>query len=233
MNGVIAIEFILFDCMETIIDMTQLPSRRDYAFWAYDGCGAEYLWKDFEEFFDEYRLAADSIEEKSPQYKEHSIMERFMFMLDRKNVKENRNIHLDSIYQNYWENYSTRCYVDVETVNLLDYLSNKYKIGVVSNFIIDDGVEDLLSKTGIIDYFQFVVTSVKCGWRKPHRNIYDEAVSKSGASIHNICFIGDDYVCDYKAPREMGIKSYLYDRKMKYSDIQDRITRLIDLKKLL
>ncbi len=175
MIGVIAIEFILFDCMETLIDMTQLPDRRDYAFWAYEGCGVEYLWRDFEEFFDEYRLAADSITEKSPQYKEHSIMERFMLMLDRKNIKEKRDILIDSIYQNYWKNYSSRCYVDVETVNLLDYLSNKYKIGVVSNFIVDNGVEDLLKKTGIIDYFEFVVTSVKCGWRKPHKIIYDEA----------------------------------------------------------
>jgi putative hydrolase of the HAD superfamily len=78
-----------------------------------------------------------------------------------------------------------------------------------------------------------VVTSVKCGWRKPHKIIYDEAVSKSGAKIRDICFIGDDYVCDYKAPREIGIKSYLYDRNMKYSHIQDRVTRLIDLKQLL
>lgn len=233
MNGVINIKFILFDCMETIIDMTQLPKRRDYAFWAYNGCGVEYLWKDFEEFFNEYRLAADLIDKKLPQYKEHSITERFIFMLDRKNINENKKMILKSIHQNYWKNYSERCYVEDETVSLLEYLSNKYKIGIVSNFIVDDGIEDLLNKTGIMDYFQFAVTSVKNGWRKPHRNIYDEAVQKSGASVCDIYFVGDDYICDYEGPRKVGIKSYLYDRKIEYPDIQDRVTRLIDLKQFL
>jgi putative hydrolase of the HAD superfamily len=219
--------------METIIDMTQLPTRRDYAFWAYCGSGAECLWKDFEEFFDEYRFAAESIENKLPQYKEYSMTERFRFMLDRRNTKKNREDLLDRIHQNYWKNYFKRCYVEDETVELLEYLSNKYKMGVVSNFMVDGGIEDLLNKTGIMDYFQFVVTSVKNGWRKPHRNIYDEAIKRADVSPQEICFAGDDYICDYEGPGKLGMKSFLYDRNMKYPDITHRVTRLIELKKLL
>jgi putative hydrolase of the HAD superfamily len=219
--------------METIVDMTQLPTRRDYAFWAYSGSGAECLWKNFEEFFDEYRFAAESIESKLPQYKEYSMTERFRFMLDRINTKGNREDLLDRIHQNYWKNYSKRCYVEDETIELLEHLSNKYKMGVVSNFMVDGGIEDLLNRTGIMDYFQFVVTSVKNGWRKPHRNIYDEAIKMADVSPQEICFAGDDYVCDYEGPGKLGMKSFLYDRNIKHPDISHRVTRLIELKKLL
>ncbi|HEY9061287.1 MAG TPA: HAD family hydrolase [Pseudobacteroides sp.] len=229
----ITIEFVLFDCMETIVDMTQLPIRRDYAFWAYSGSGAEYLWNDFEEFFDEYRLAAESIDSKSPQYKEHSMTLRFKLMLDRRNTKEDRKKLLERIHQNYWKNYSGRCYVEDETAEILKYLSNRYKLGVVSNFMVEDGIEDLLNKTGITDYFQFVVTSVKNGWRKPHRNIYDEAVKKAGVGPQDICFVGDDYICDYEGPVKMGIRAFLYDRKVKYPGLSDRITHLTELKQFL
>lgn len=229
----ITIEFVLFDCMETIVDMTELPVRRDYAFWAYSGSGVEYLWNDFEEFFDEYKLAAESIDSMSPQHKEHSMALRFKFMLDRRNTSEDSKQLLECIHQNYWKNYSGRCYVEDETVEILKYLSNKYKLGVVSNFMVDDGIEDLLNKADIADYFQFVVTSVKNGWRKPHRNIYDEAVKKANVSPEDICFVGDDYICDYEGPGKLGMRPFLYDRKIKYPDIPDRITRLIELKQFL
>ncbi|MDP4182264.1 MAG: HAD family hydrolase [Bacillota bacterium] len=229
----IIIKFVLFDCMETLIDMTQLPERRDYAYWAYNGSTIEYLWKDFEEFFEEYKYAADYISEKLPEHRESSMMERFSFMVDRKRVGRDKDEFIKRIHQNYWANYSSKCYVHKETVELLEYLKDKYKLGVVSNFMVEDGIEDLIDKTCIKKYFEFIVTSVKNGWRKPHKNIYDEAIEKAGVSPQYICFVGDDYICDYEGPRKFGIQSFLYDRGMKYSDVPYRLMSLLELKRFL
>jgi putative hydrolase of the HAD superfamily len=45
------VEYIFFDCMETLIDLHKLPVAEDYAMWAYRGSGVESLWQDFDSFF--------------------------------------------------------------------------------------------------------------------------------------------------------------------------------------
>jgi len=46
--------FIFFDCMETLIDMYDLPGEREYALWAYDGSGVEIYWNNAEKFISEF-----------------------------------------------------------------------------------------------------------------------------------------------------------------------------------
>ena len=45
-----AVKYIFFDCMETLVDLHELPSSSDYARWAFQGSGVEGYWRDFEDF---------------------------------------------------------------------------------------------------------------------------------------------------------------------------------------
>ncbi len=220
------IKYILFDCMETLIDLTELPTMRDYAFWAYNGSGAESLWGSFEDFYSDYIRARKSMEEKLPKYREYEILERFK-LAAAFNAGSDAFLTPDEtakmLYDNYWRNYVSKCYVKSDVMEVLPELSKKYHLGVVSNFMVENGIEELLLRNNIKYYFKFVVTSVKEGWRKPYNGIYNIAIEKTGVNKDYIMFIGDDYINDYKGPGSIGIKAVLLDRNNKYPQVDKRI----------
>lgn len=230
------IKCILFDCMETLIDLTKLPNLKDYALWAFEGSGCEHYWRSFDDFYLSYVKAKDYIAKSLPEHKEYNILERFKYIAgERLNNYDIEEIgkNAEKIYNNYWQNYKSKCYVRDEVKEVLPYLSDKYKLGVVSNFMVTEGIEELLKENDILGYFDFVITSVKEGWRKPHPSIYKSALTSSNYLSEEILFIGDDFTCDYEGPRKIGLKTLLLDRENKYCNVNDRVCNFLKLKEIL
>jgi putative hydrolase of the HAD superfamily len=225
-------EYIFFDCMETLIDLHKLPAAEDYAMWAYAGSGAEHLWKDFDSFFKCYAAAKQELASSLPPHTEYEIRGRFLKMLqtgvpglNRPQIEE----AADMIYRNYWRNYKAECYVKGDIIETLDKLSGSYRMGVVSNFMVMGGIEELLEMLGIRKFFDFVVTSVVAGKRKPHPDIYDEAVKISGTQPDRIVFIGDDFVNDYVTPISLGMEAIYYDKNGQHPEADFRIVDFTEL----
>ena len=228
------IKCILFDCMETVISIKETPDLRLYAWWAYNNCGHEDLWESFDEFYNEYKNAKNEMDEAVDINEEYEFSDRIRLMVKKKiNDEDAIEEIIADIYTNYWNNYVSNCFVSDSTKELLNQLSTKYKCGIVSNFMIDGGIEELLHIFGISEYFDFVVTSINIGWRKPHKLIYDDALKLSKTAIDQILFVGDNYACDYEGPMEYGFKSVLLDKDDKYSDIEQRVLLLEGLEELL
>lgn len=101
--------------------------------------------------------------------------------------------------------------------------------GIVSNFMVENGIEELLSRFGVIQYFSFVVTSVGEGWKKPHSRIYDTAARLAKVANEKILFIGDNYECDYIGPRNYGFHSILLDKENRYPRVADSINSMDEL----
>ncbi|MDP4146404.1 MAG: HAD family hydrolase [Bacillota bacterium] len=230
------IECILFDCMETLVDIKEAPELKEYdAIWAFEGSGNEGYWKDFDEFLRDYKTAKCFLEDKCPNYKEYEMSERYHHLLKDKIGEEHGDFEeaITNFAKIYWENYSSRCYVRDEVKAVLERLSKRYTLGIVSNFKVSGGVEDLLEKTGISHFFKTVTVSVNVGWRKPNPNIYNIASDSLGLKSSEIIFVGDDFKCDYEGPRNIGIKSILLDRSDKFSHIEDRVRDFYELEKVL
>ncbi len=223
---VMDIEYIFFDCMETLIDLHKLPTPKDYALWAYSGSGVEGLWEDFDEFFRYYYLSKKELAEKLPEHAEYEIKGRFLYLI-RSSLPDLPEYMIeptaDKLYSNYWRNYKAVCYVRDDVKRALQHLSEAYKLGVVSNFMVMDGIEELLKLTGIDRYFSFVVTSVSTGWRKPHPEIYNKALSLSGTNTDKVLFVGDDFTNDYTVPVSLGMKAVYLDRFERRPELPDRI----------
>ncbi len=228
--------------METLIDLYKLPTQKDYARWAYNGSGVESLWEDFDEFFRYYYLSKKELFEKLPEHTEYEMRDR-LFYLIRSSLPDLpvsiMETSADKLYNNYWSNYKAGCYVRDEVRCALGNLSSTYKMGVVSNFMIMGGIEELLKTLDITQYFSFVVTSVSEGRRKPHPDIYRKALELSGTSPENVLFVGDDYINDYTAPQSLGMKAVYLDRSDSRPELNNRIKdfnilgELLDRKELL
>lgn len=224
-------KFILFDCMETLVDMVELPGEKEYALWALEGSGVETYWKDPEEFVRDFIVMRKGLKERQPYYQEFDIYERFQLVVEKKIGKsEDMTKIVQQLVTNYWQKYLKMCYVSEDVRVSLGILAERYKMGIVSNFIILGGVEQLLELQGIAHFFQFIVTSVKEGWRKPHPLIYATALKQLGAgNKKEVLFIGDDLENDYLTPHKLGIKAILYDRNDKYPMIKERFNSFMNL----
>lgn len=218
---------ILFDCMETVVDVIEMPDTRLYAYWAYDGCGYESLWESFDVFTKSYSNIRNEFKNSYINFKEYNLYDIFKNLArqltDDDNVEEKVT---GALFNNYWRNYKSNCIVYDSVKSLLSELSSKYKLGIVSNFIVEDGVEELLEINGIHKYFDFVVTSIKVGWRKPHHKIYDTALDLAKVSKEEILFVGDDYVCDYEGPTKYGFDAVLLDKDRIFGKVEKRIITL-------
>ncbi len=137
------------------------------------------------------------------------------------------------LLKSYWKNYRRRCYVADKVKKTLEYLNIKYTLGVVSNFKIKGGIEDLLRYTGIRSYFDFVINSAEQGWRKPHENIYLKAIKTSGFLSSEIIFVGDSFLNDYDGPRRVGIRSIFLDKKRCFDIDCKKIYEFTELKRIL
>lgn len=230
------VEYIFFDCMETLVDLHKLPTAKDYAQWAYYGSGVEDLWEDLDEFFRYYFLSKKELAANLPEHAEYEMRGRLLYLVKSSlcDLPENMiGIIADKLYTNYWSNYKAGCYVKDDVRRTLDILSSAYKLGVVSNFMVTDGIEEILRLLGIDHYFSFVITSVSAGWRKPHPDIYLKALEVSGAKPENVLFVGDDFINDYITPASMGMRTVYLDRFENRPDLANRIKDFYQLGKLL
>jgi putative hydrolase of the HAD superfamily len=88
-----------------------------------------------------------------------------------------------------------------DTIEVLGYLSKKYKLYIITN-----GFEEVqfikLKESKIHHFFEEVILSERVGVRKPHPLIFKRALKASGATSNNSIMIGDDWYADiYGAQR--------------------------------
>lgn len=229
------IRYMFFDCMETIVDLHELPSKSDYAFWAFSGSGAEHYWTSFDAFYKKYETAANEIDSSLCLHQDYEMVQRLERVVEQTDTisRSRKNQVTGSLYDRYWKTYKSKCYIKEENRQTLVRLSKKYKLAVVSNFKVKDGIEELLNINGVFGLFDFVVTSVRCGWRKPDSRIYEFAVEKAGCRPEQILFFGDDYEYDYIVPRRMGMKAIWLDKKGAATSGIDKVTDFGQLADLL
>lgn len=88
---------------------------------------------------------------------------------------------------------------------LLDWLGGRYRLGVVSNFDYTPTVRRILAQCGLLDRFETVVVSDAVGWRKPHRVIFEVALTALGVGPEECLFVGDRPDIDVAGAKAMGM----------------------------
>jgi putative hydrolase of the HAD superfamily len=259
------IKYIFFDCMETLIDLDPLPTRDDYALWAYRGSGVEHLWPDYAEFLAEYHRARERLTLRHGDFTEDGFSDRFALMCAQnprlksgkitpqreaarlksekmgprkatprfKAVKMRPRQIIARLCENFMRAYYRRCFVHEDVRRVLPGLADRYKLGIVSNFKSRGGIETMLKAHGLARFFAFTLVSINFGRRKPHPDIYREAIRKSRVRPEEILFVGDDIQNDIIVPESLGMRVLLLDRHDKHDGRFRKITSFRELEALL
>ena len=92
-----------------------------------------------------------------------------------------------------------------EAVPVLDELSRKYRLVLVSNFY--GNVETVLKDFGIAKYFPRIIESAVVGVRKPDPKIFSLGVEALGCLPEETVVIGDSYRKDIEPAEKIGCRA--------------------------
>lgn len=115
------------------------------------------------------------------------------------------------VYDLYRDIYLQERVLVSGAVELLNELSCKYKLVIISNNEHQEQINKL-SHLGIIDYFEDVITSEKAGYSKPDKRIFDFALEKLNLHNSEAVLIGDSWETDIIGALNAGIKSIWFNR---------------------
>ena len=91
------------------------------------------------------------------------------------------------------------------TIEILDYLTNKgYELHLITNGF-EKTQHSKLENAGIDHYFREVITSEGSNSLKPHKEIFDYALQRTGASYSNSIMIGDSLEVDIIGAHKAGM----------------------------
>jgi putative hydrolase of the HAD superfamily len=80
-----------------------------------------------------------------------------------------------------------------------------YRMGLISNAGDDQDVQQLASRFGIAPYFDFILTSAACSYRKPHRRIFELALSNWYFLPSEAVMVGDNLDADIRGAKSVGL----------------------------
>ena len=91
----------------------------------------------------------------------------------------------------------------VETIKAL--YARGYTLGIVSDLVGVEEVDDWLDRDGLRPYFKTVQQSSVCLIRKPHPAIYYYALAECGSLPENTCYVGDNLNRDVVGAKAAGL----------------------------
>ena len=125
-----------------------------------------------------------------------------------------------------------------ETLETLQ--GNGYKLGIISNAGDDHDVQQLAHGFSIHSYFDFILTSAACSYRKPHQRIFELALANWYLLPSEAAMVGDNLVADIKGAKDAGLYGIWINRRADpVSETQERvkpdasISSLTELPKIL
>jgi len=83
------------------------------------------------------------------------------------------------------------------------------RMGVISNW--DDSLDGVLARAGVRPYLEVVVTSMRAGWSKPNRRIFEAALAEAGVGAGDAWHVGDDVHADTQGALGAGLRAVLVD----------------------
>lgn len=164
--------------------------------------------------------------------KEVLNVQRFALTLDSFGIDDIPLSH--HIAHDYIELSPTKKHLFPGTVPVLEYLSGKYTLHLITNGFEEVQYKKLIN-SNLRHFFTHVITSEEAGYKKPDPNIFLYALNVAGTVAAESLMIGDDQEVDIDGARQAGMDQVLVDYDDKYvgSSATFRITSLPALLQIL
>lgn len=153
--------------------------------------------------------------------REHNLFETSTMVVLRELLAEQGHYDVsDSVLRNALDHFyavtQQNWMLEADTIATLTALQQGgLHLGLVSNAGDDKDVLQLTEKFGIVPYFDFIITSAACGFRKPHPHIFELALTNWGYMPDEIAMVGDRLDADVRGAQPLGIFTIWITRRAK------------------
>ncbi len=89
-----------------------------------------------------------------------------------------------------------------------------YRLGILSNGAEDLNTYELIDKSKLRSYFEFILSSAAFGKRKPHPGIFQAALDHFQISTEETVMVGDNYEADILGAHQLGINTIWIRRRV-------------------
>lgn len=126
---------------------------------------------------------------------------------------------LDAMYSVTQSNWM----LEDDTLSAIQKLkSKKYNLGIFSNAGDDKDVQELIESFGIRSYFDFVLTSAACFYRKPHPRAFEIALAQWSIPPEDAVMIGDSLEADICGAKSLKMKTIWITRRAIFNADEER-----------
>jgi putative hydrolase of the HAD superfamily len=105
----------------------------------------------------------------------------------------------------------TKSNVFPHTHEILDYLSQRYVLHIITNGFRETQLVKLKS-AGLAHYFDHIIHADESGYMKPDKRMFDYALKTTGTKTHQCIMIGDDLYADVLGAKNAGMDHVFVNR---------------------
>ena len=162
----------------------------------------------FIEVYEKYNLKMWSDYRNGKMSKETLRTERFRQSLSHVGVKD-KKLSLN-IGDYYVENSPIKTALFPGTLDVLNELGQRYEMHIITNGF--EEIQDVkLTNSGLIDFFNQIITSEKAGTKKPHPAIFMYSLKMADAKASESLMIGDNQLVDVEGAQKMGMDAVFFN----------------------
>jgi len=187
---------------------------------------------DFVNIYHEVNLQLWELYRRGEMTKNVLRVERFKLSLAKFGIRD------DTLAANFGDDYleisPLKTQLVPHTMEILDYLFNRYKLHIITNgFLSTQQIK--MKNCGLDKYFKSLTTSEVVGHNKPRPEIFHQALSAVHARKNESIMIGDDLEVDVLGARKFGIDQVFLnrDKVMHNQVVTHEITSLVELENFL
>lgn len=214
---------IMFDLYGTLIDINTDESPD--LFWeSFALATAKYKAYDYLELKKEYLSVCEDLQKEK---EEIEILDVFKKLF---NVDEEEANKIALMFRKISTRYIKK-YRGVD--KLLTKLKKKgHKIYLLSNAQAAFTIPEM-KELDLIKYFDGIAISSDYGVKKPNKDFYLKAMKNFNLKSENTWMIGNDYECDIKPAKELGLKTFYINSNLTFSQFDKADIKGFSYKKIL
>lgn len=135
-------------------------------------------------------------------------------LLSDKGYKDLPDVIIRSALDRLFAVTQTNWTLEEDTLPMLRKLEEDgYRLGLISNAGDDQDVQQLTQRFDISHYFDFIITSAACSYRKPHPRIFELALSNWYFLPSEAVMVGDNLDADIRGAKNAGLYAVWISRR--------------------
>jgi len=139
---------------------------------------------------------------------------------------------INQLATDYIEHLSDFNHLIPDTIIVLNSLKSNYRMHIITN-----GFKEVqkrkLEKSKLIQYFDSVTISEDVGVKKPHKLIFDHALTVANANVESSIMVGDNFNADILGALGVGMKAIYYDFHKTNEQERENVVIVKSLKEII